>query len=188
MHPGKHSDFARDRTERRGVAMVGADALFEDGVPISLVLQILENDRDIVRLELAFSELGEKSSLGLLLQRVDVGLADLLLLAEDGVGHLRADDTLNDCARLGFCLEQFEFGLGFSRDRDEFLDRRDHRLDRLVGELQRFDEAGLGQLIGRAFDHQHVLLVADVDQVEVRLEHLLDRRVGDELAVDLADA
>ena len=188
VHPREHADFARDRTERRGVAIVGADALVEDGLPVCLVLQILENDRDVVFLEFAFAELGEQRRFGFLLQGVDIGLADLLLLAEDGVGHLRTGDTFNDGARLGLRCDEVELGLGLARDGDEFPDRRDDRLDRLMGEFQRLDEAGLGQLIGGAFDHQHVLLVADVDQIEVRLEHLLDRRVGDELAVDLADA
>ena len=168
--------------------MVGAEALFEDGVPVGLVLQVLEDDGDVVFLEFAFAELGEEGRFCLPLQGVDVGLADLLLLAEDGVGHFRAGDPFDDGAGLGLRHDKVDFRLGFARGGDEFLDRRDDRLDRLVGELQRFDEAGLGQLVGRAFDHQHVLFVADIDQIEVRLEHLLDRRIGDELAVDLADA
>ncbi|OQB97297.1 MAG: hypothetical protein BWX86_00400 [Verrucomicrobia bacterium ADurb.Bin122] len=57
-----------------------------------------------------------------------------------------------------------------------------------MGEVEGLDEALFGQLVGAAFDHEHVLLVADVDEVERGLEHLLDGRVGDELAVDLGDA
>jgi len=56
-----------------------------------------------------------------------------------------------------------------------------------MGEFEGFDEALFGQLVGAAFDHQHVFFVADVDQVQAGLEHLFDGRVGDELAVDLGD-
>ena len=45
-----------------------------------------------------------------------------------------------------------------------------------------------GNLVGGALDHQHVLVVADIDQVEGGGEHLLDRGVDDELPVDLAHA
>ena len=84
--------------------------------------------------------------------------------------------------------DEGEGGLRLAGDGDELLDGLDDRLDRLVGELEGLDEALLGKLVGAALDHQHVLLVADVDQVERGGEHLLDRRVGDELAVDEADA
>ena len=57
-----------------------------------------------------------------------------------------------------------------------------------MAELQRLDELLFGQLVGAAFDHQHVGLGADIDQIERRTVHLLDVRVGDELAVDQADA
>ena len=57
-----------------------------------------------------------------------------------------------------------------------------------MGEFERLDKAGFGQLVGRALDHQHVFFVADIDQIQIRLKHLLDRRVGNELAIDLADA
>jgi hypothetical protein len=57
-----------------------------------------------------------------------------------------------------------------------------------VAELERRDEFILGDLVGGALDHQHVLVVADVDEVERRGIHLLDGRVGDELVVDQGDA
>ena len=101
VHAGQHADLARERTDRGGVALVGAHALVEDGLAVGLVLEVLEDDGDVVLLELAFAELGEQGGLGLLLEGVDVGLADLLFLAEDGVGHLRAGDALDDGAGLG---------------------------------------------------------------------------------------
>src|SRR5690606_35132528 len=64
----------------------------------------------------------------------------------------------------------------------------DDWLDRLVSEFERFAETVLGDLIGAAFDHQHVGFGSDVDQVEGRLVLLLVGRVDDELAVDFTDA
>ena len=188
MHAGQHTDLAGDRTERRGVALVGPHALLEDGMAVGLVLEILEHDVNVGVGELALAEFGGERGLGLGLEGVDVGLAHLLFLAEDGLGHLGAGDALNDGAGLGFGGDEGEDRLGLARDGDEFLDGLDDGLDCLVGEFERLNEAGLGQLVGRAFDHQHILLVADVDEVEVRLEHLLDARVRHELSVDLPDA
>jgi hypothetical protein len=57
-----------------------------------------------------------------------------------------------------------------------------------VSEFEGFDETIFWDLIGGAFNHQHILLIADVNEVEGRAEHLLDRGIGDELTVDLCDA
>ena len=55
-------------------------------------------------------------------------------------------------------------------------------------ELQSFDEAFLGALFRRAFNHHHFLFVADVDEVECGIEHLFVGRIDDEFAVDFAQA
>ena len=57
-----------------------------------------------------------------------------------------------------------------------------------VAEGEGLDETLLGDLVGGTLDHEHVLLGADVDQDERRGVHLLDRGVGQELAVDQGDA
>ena len=46
----------------------------------------------------------------------------------------------------------------------------------------------LGQLLGLGLDHQHAFRGAGDDEVEVALLGLLERRVDDELAVEVADA
>ena len=58
----------------------------------------------------------------------------------------------------------------------------------LLTELQRGVEVRFGDFLGRAFIHHHVRLVADIDQVQIALEHLAVRGVGDELAADAPDA
>ena len=84
--------------------------------------------------------------------------------------------------------DELEGGLGLAGDAHQLPDGLDDGLDRLVGEGEGLDETLLRQLVGAALDHQHVLLVADVDQVERRGEHLLDCGIGHELALDQADA
>ena len=54
-------------------------------------------------------------------------------------------------------------------------------------ELERGDEVGLGDLVGRALVHHDVLLVADVDEVEIGPGLLLMGRVGDELTFHAGD-
>ena len=54
--------------------------------------------------------------------------------------------------------------------------------------MERFHELLLGELVGGAFDHDDVVLGADIDEVEVAPAHFLVGRVGDELAIDATDA
>ena len=70
----------------------------------------------------------------------------------------------------------------------QFLLRGDHRLDGFLAEFERGIEVGFGDFLGRAFKHDEVVFVADIDEVEIALRHLSVRRVGDELAIDAADA
>src|SRR5690606_11232805 len=188
VHAGEQANLGGNRTGRLRVTAIGADTALEHRVAVRLVLQVFEGDGEVDVGELAFTEFREKRGLGLFLQRLDVGGADLLLLAENRVADLRGDDALDNGAGLGRGFHQVELRLRLSDAGDEFLDRLDDGLDRLVAELEGFDEALFGQLVSGALDHQHVLLGADVDEVEGRGEHLLDRRVGAELAVDLGDA
>ena len=52
----------------------------------------------------------------------------------------------------------------------KFLLRGDRRLNGFLTELKRGVEIGLGDFLGRAFEHDHVGFVADIDQVQVALE------------------
>ena len=104
----------------------------------------------------AFTEFGEEGGLGFFLERLDIGGADGFFLAENGIDDLlRAGDALDDGLGLGLGGDEGELGLGFAGEGDELLDRDDDGLDGLVREFERFDEAVFGQLVGRAFDHEH---------------------------------
>ena len=61
-------------------------------------------------------------------------------------------------------------------------------LDRGVRDVQRVEDLGLGHLVGAALDHQDGLVGTSDDEIHVRRQQLLVRRVDDEVALDLADA
>jgi hypothetical protein len=187
VHHRQDADVARDGAQALRVAAVRADAALEDGLPVRLVLEVLEDDVQVDVRELALAELGDEGRLGLVLDGLHVGRADVLLLAEDGVRDLGAGDALDDGAGRGRGAHEIEGRLRLAGEGDQLPDGLDDRLDRIVRELEGLDEAVLRQLVGAALDHEHVLLVADVDQVQRGREHLLDGRVCHELAVDQPD-
>ena len=53
--------------------------------------------------------------------------------------------------------------------RGEFLLRGDQRLDDFLRVFQRGVEVGLGNFLGRAFIHDDVFFVADIDEIEIAL-------------------
>ena len=61
-------------------------------------------------------------------------------------------------------------------------------MDRFLGEPQGRDEIDIGDFVRRAFVHDDVMLVADVDEVEVGCGLLLVGRIDDKFAFDAADA
>ena len=73
----------------------------------------------------------------------------------------------------------------FSASLDDGID---HRLEVPVAEHHRAEHDFLGQLLGFRFDHQHGVLRAGDDEVELALLHLVDRRVEDVFVVGEADA
>ena len=68
-----------------------------------------------------------------------------------------------------------------------FLDP-DHLAGVSMRELHRLDEIFLGHFVRRAFDHDHIVFRAHINEVEITLITLVMGRVGDELPVHPADA
>jgi len=85
-------------------------------------------------------------------------------------------------------MDEREDALGLGVHRGELALGGDDRLDGLLGVLEGGDEVGLGQLVGGAFDHHHVVLVADVDEIEVGVVLLLVGGIDDEATFDTTDA
>ena len=70
----------------------------------------------------------------------------------------------------------------------EFDDGLDHRLEMPMAEHHRAQHDLFGQLLGLRLDHQHRVLGAGDDEVELALGHLVDLRIEDVFVVDEADA
>ena len=190
VHAGEDPRLARDGAERLGVPAVGAHAALEDRLAVGIVLQFLEDDAELVVGEVADAEFGDEGGLRLLLQLLDVAGADGLFLAEDRVGNLVRGHALHDRAGGGLgtvIRSKWAFFLPV-RAVSSLIALMISWMDGLVREGQGLDEAVFRDLVRGTLDHQHVLLRADVDQVEGGGEHLLDGGIDDELAVDLPDA
>src|SRR5205814_2328942 len=78
--------------------------------------------------------------------------------------------------------------LGFAGARYQILLRGDHWLNRFLAEPERGIEVCVVDFLGRALKHHQVGFVADIDQVEIAVDHLSMGWVGDKLAVYTSDA
>ncbi len=86
-------------------------------------------------------------------------------------------------------LRRLDLALGLADLLGQLALQRTDLLDRLVGDVERVEDLGLGDLVGPGLDHQDRLFGAGHDEVEVvALEESLLGGVHDEVAVDLADA
>ena len=112
-----------------------------------------------------------------------------LLLARDRIG--RAQVLLDDAEH--FLLErgvvgQREIARLLRGLLGELDDRLDHRLEVPVAEHHRAEHDLFGQLLGFQFHHQHGVLGAGDDEIELAFLHLVERRVEHVFVVDEADA
>ena len=112
----------------------------------------------------------------LLLDRDRVGRAQILLDEAEHFLLERALSTAGDVARLLRGL------LG------QLDDRLDHRLEVAVAEHHGAEHDVFGQLLGFRLDHQHGVGGAGDDEIELGLDHFVERRVEHVFVVDEADA
>ena len=187
MCPGQDADVAGDRPNLLKGAPVQSPARIEDqaadGFLLDVVLGVLEDELvDLV------AELGLELLADVREDRIDGGLARQLLggqerrddaLASKGLG-LRKDGVRDDV--------DGDLALGLAAAADEFLLGRNLRLAGFLRELEGRDEVLLGDLVRRALIHDHVGLVAHIDQVELGLRLLGVGRIYHELTADAPDA
>ena len=64
--------------------------------------------------------------------------------------------------------------------------RLDEGLTELLGKLQRSIEIRLRNLLGRSFEHDHIVGTADVNEIQVTIDPLGMGRIGNEFAIDPA--
>ena len=184
----EHVGFAGDVAQIFGSAAIDALAGLEDVLAIDFFLKNFEGHADLVFVELVFADLFLHVLGAGFLEGVHSGLAVLLLVLEDGFGELAGGLFAAHVEDFGLGIVQLEFLLGLGHLGGEVLLGGDEGLDGLVGELQGLDKAFVADLVSGTFDHHHFLLVADIDEVEGGLEHLLVGRVDHELAVDFTEA
>ena len=182
----KYAHFALDRAQVLIAAAVHPFLFVENADAEGLLLHVIERLRD-----------GELVGLGKFLQhgrfhfvgeRVDrFAPVHFLFVVERGFDAI-ARDLIGDFEDLRVHRHQRHLALRFSHLGREFLLDADHFPGVAVGEFEGLDELRFRQLQGGAFDHDDVVLGADVNQIEIALGALIVRRVGNELAVDATDA
>src|SRR5207248_11470504 len=125
---------------------------------------------------------------GLVLDGVESGLA----LGLVGVAELRAQtlgEELADRGEAGFVTgRRGPLELRLARRAAELLLRVAELCDALLREAEGLDERVLVDLVRAGLDHHDRVLRARDHEIELAVEHLLDRRVERELATDGADA
>ena len=183
----QHAGLGDDVADGLRVTPVDALAGVENVPANDLGLELLEHVGDaelVVFRLLPFREEvrhdlglhGVRRGVALLLDRYGVGRAQFLLReAEHFLLDRRIVDGRDVARLLGGLLGQLD-------------DRIDHRLEMAVAEHHGAEHDLFRKLLGFGFDHQHGVVGAGDDEIELRLGHLVERRIEHELVVDEADA
>ena len=171
----QHADLGHDRAHRLDVAAVDAAAGVEDVPAHDLGFELLEDAGDAAACRMrGFSTPSGKKC------RHDLGLGGLdRLVARHLVGDRvgGAQVLLDEAEHL-----LLERGIVGHRELARLLrgllgepdDRLDHRLEMPVAEHHGAEHDVLGQLLGLRLHHQHRVLGAGDDEVEMALLHLVD--------------
>ena len=186
----EHVRFAGNRTKLVERAAVGANALVQNAFAINFFLKFFKRDIDVTRVNVVFPEFGDDNFLRFRLHGVNRRVALEFARQVNRLGKLfvRIRDAFADFENLFVANDERELFLRLGDLRGEFALSGNNLLNRVVSEFESFDEAIVRHLVCGTFNHHHILLIADVDKVERRVEHLLVRRVDDEFAVNFADA
>ncbi len=183
----QNADFGNDRANGRQVAAVDA-ALGVENVPANnLGLKVLEDSADFFRRVLGFAFFRQEVRLHLSLDGVDGGVTgglfgDLVSVAQFSFG---------ECQHLVFesgKIFRFEFARFLGGNFGELDDRIDNRLETAVTEHDRAEHDVFVEFLGFRFHHQDGVLRAGNNQVQNRLIHLVEMRVQNIFAVDVANA
>ena len=177
-----------DRADGDEIAAVDALAGVEDVPADDLAFELLEHAGDRLH-----------RTLGIVLAVREEVLHRLLLHRGDGVLALGlARDRIGLAQVLLDNAEHLLLDRGGVRKREitrllrgllgELDDGLDHRLEVPVAEHHRAEHDLLGQLVSFRLDHQHGVLGAGDDEIELALLHLVDGRIEHVLVVGEADA
>src|SRR5262245_40457182 len=99
-----------------------------------------------------------------------------------------AGNLARDIHQLLVHVEQLSFALWFTYSRGQVFLRLNHLTRMVMRELECFCKFSFRHLLCRAFDHDHIVFSADINEVEVTLSTLVMGRVGNELSVYATNA
>ena len=188
MCAGNHAGLARESAQILGPAAVEAFAIVEHEPTHGSLLDAVKCLTYDKAGDVLFTEFLNEFLLHLILEGVTRCLTLELGLDEKCIGDSVTDDRLGLSLNLGLDHARSEFALWLADRFTQFLLRGDDRGDRFLTELQCGEEVSLREFIRRSLEHDHVLFVSDVNEVEVARLHLSMGRVGDKLALDTTDA
>ena len=187
---GQEADLRRDGADGLGVAAVDAVAGVEDAVADDIRLDFLAHGFDELlrdgRFSVVFRQQGLDGLFACFGKLVDAVLLDFLAIS--GLEVFR--DEVAELLFEGFFVvgslgqDPGLFRAGFSQLDDEV----DNGLEAFPAEHDGLEHLFLGQFVRFGFNHQHAFLGTGDDEVELAVLHFLDRRVQDELVVDVTDA
>lgn len=183
----QQADFRNDRTNGRQVAAVDA-ALGVENVPANdLRLQVLEDRADFFRAVLGFAFFRQEVRLDLRLHGVDGSVTGSLF------GDLVGGTQFGFSQGQHFVFERgeilrFEFAGFLGGNFGELDDRVDNRLEALVAEHDGAEHDVFVEFLGFRFHHQNGVLRTGNNQIQNRFIHLIEMRVQNVFAVDVANA
>ena len=188
MRARQHADLAQDRPNGLHVAAVDAIAGIEDVPAHDLGFEVLEHGGDLkLRMLRGLDVCRQEMAHNALFDGVD-RLVPLHLVG-DRIGG--AQVFFDQATHLIFqrrVVGHDEFPRLLGRLLGEFDDRLDHRLHVPMAEHHGAEHHLFAQLFRLRLDHQHGVLRAGDDQVELALGHLVDLRIEHVLVADEADA
>ena len=187
MSAGQHPDLSQDRAHGRQVAPVDAALVVENVPAHDFGLRVVERFRDLLGGEFRLAALWRERREHLRLDRIDRGVAFLLLRDRIGGAQIGFADLEHRLFhRRAIVRGEFARLLGGLFGKTD--DRLEHRLEGGVAGHHRLQHGLFAELLGLQLDHQHSVRGAGHDQIERGILHLLDRRVRPDLALDHADA
>ncbi len=182
----QHADLGNDRAHGLEVAPVDAAAGIEDVPAHDLGFEVLEDRGEALLVGGGLAAFGRERGHHLGLGGLDRVMARHLVGDRIGGAQILLDDAEHLFLELGI-VRHFELARLFRGLLGEADDRLDHRLEMTVAEHHGAEHDLLGQLLRFGFHHQHRVLGAGDDEVEIAFGHLVDLRIEDVFVVDEAD-
>ena len=186
MRTREDADLDGKRTDVLRAPPVRAEVLLGDGLAELLLQDLLEDRGDLFQREcraLAGGELRDRLEFQIVEARFTLSLVGVAKLGVQPLAQERRHRA--EAARFGDDRDVFQLRL--ARRALEVGLRVADLANALLRQGERLDEEFLGDLPRAGFHHHDRVARAGDDEVEVALQHLLDRRVQGELTVHRAD-